>query len=296
VLYFSVGEDYIFEHLTALLASTFGALPLVHRDYYTLFNIVFMAGPAFVEQEAPDSGAWYMQEDVISTSVPRDDWPYLYLPAEGVTPFYLSMIGILAALSILAVLAASGEMRAALARRQGIDAEMFLYGFAFLLIEAKLVTAMSLLWGATWITSAVVFGAILLTILVGTIVTELKPIRWQAAAVGLVVALLATYAIPIHMLLRAAPGIRLALSVLFVGTPIIFASICFASRFRVRPAADVAFGWNLLGAVMGGLAEFFSMSVGFRAMTLVATGAYLIAFAFGRRTGGMARSETRCDP
>jgi hypothetical protein len=169
-----------------------------------------------------------------------------------------------------------------LARRGGGDWEMFLYGFSFLLIETKFVTAMSLLWGATWLTSAVVFGAILLTILAGTILMELKPIRWEVAAVGLVAALLITYAIPIHAMLRAEPVTRLALSVAFVGTPIIFASLCFASRFKVRPAADVAFGWNLLGAVLGGLAEFFSMSVGFRAMTLVAIGAYLLAFVFGR--------------
>lgn len=284
VMYFRVGEDYIFEHLAALLASTFGYLPVTERGDYTLFNIIFMAGPAFVDTNGVvDPNAWYLQEDVVASMVPRDDWPYLYLPAPGVTPFYLSMIGILCALSVLAVLLASGEMRAALVRRGGVDWEMFLYGFAFLLIEAKFVTAMSLLWGATWLTSAVVFGAILLTILVGTVVTELKPIRWQVAAVGLVAALLLTYATPIHMLLRAAPLSRLALSVLFVGAPIIFASLCFASRFKARSAADVAFGWNLLGAVVGGLAEFFSMSVGFRTMTLVAVCAYLVAFVLAAR-------------
>ncbi len=284
VLYFSVGEDYIFDHLAALLASTFGNMPVVHRDYYTLFNIIFMAGPAFAEQErVVDPDVWYLQEDFIAAAVPSDDWPYLYLPAPGVTPFYLGMIAILAILSILGVLAASGDVRAALARRQGVDGEMFLYGFAFLLIEAKFVTAMNLLWGATWLTSAVVFGAILLAILAGTIVMELKPIRWEVAAMGLVVAMVVTYAIPIHMMLRAAPVARLVLSVLFVGTPILFASLCFAARFTVRPAADVAFGWNLLGAVVGGLTEFFSMSVGFKAMTLVATGAYLLAFVVGRR-------------
>ena len=41
---------------------------------------------------------------------------------------------------------------------------------------------------------------------------------------------------------------------------------------------DLAFGWNLIGAVAGGLLEFFSMSVGLRALLLVAVGAYLGAF------------------
>ena len=56
-----------------------------------------------------------------------------------------------------------------------------------------------------------------------------------------------------------------------------FAAACFAERFRVRESVDVAFGWNLLGAVAGGLIEFFSMLVGIHAMALVALLAYAVA-------------------
>ena len=41
-MFFSVGQDYIFDHLAALLASTFGRLPVVHRDFYSMFNIIFI--------------------------------------------------------------------------------------------------------------------------------------------------------------------------------------------------------------------------------------------------------------
>lgn len=185
--------------------------------------------------------------------------------------------------SALAILAVSPDMRAGLLRRRGVDIEMFLYGFAFLLIETKFVTAMNLLWGAIWLTSAVVFGAILFTILIGTVVMQLKPVPWALAGVGLI-ALLTTYAIPLEALLRTDPPTRLALSVLYMAAPVIFASLIFAARFKVRPAADLAFGWNLPGAVVGGLAEFFSMALGFRAMTLVAITAYLLAFLVARRS------------
>ncbi len=147
---------------------------------------------------------------------------------------------------------------------------------------------MNLLWGATWLTSAVVFGAILMTILLGTVLMELRPVPWTLAGVGLVVALLITYAIPLEALLRTDPPTRLALSILYVAAPVIFASLCFASRFKARPASDLAFGWNLMGAVAGGLAEFFSMALGFRAMTLVAITAYLLAFLVARRSPGGA--------
>ncbi len=291
VMFFSVGDDYIFEHLTALLATTFGRMPVIHRAFYNMFNVIFMAGPAFENFAAPiDPGAWYLQEGAL-VGLPNDDWPYLYLPTPGVNSFYLSMIGILVLLSVLAIFGTSRGMRSGLVRRSGVDVEMFLYGFAFLLIETKFVTAMNLLWGATWLTSAVVFGAILLTILVGTVLMELKPVPWTLAGVGLVMALLVTYAIPIEALLRTDPPTRLALSVLYVAAPVIFASLCFAARFKARPAADLAFGWNLLGAVVGGLTEFFSMALGFRAMTLVAIAAYLLAFLFASRTSDGASPQ-----
>jgi hypothetical protein len=193
------------------------------------------------------------------------------------------MMAIIAGLAVLAIFAVAPEMRGAMRMRQDIDLEMFLYGFAFLLIETKFVTAMNLLWGATWITSAVVFGSILAVILIGTIVTERKPVPYPVAATVLIATLFVAYALPLHLLLSTSPAIRLALSVLFVGTPILFASLCFASRFKSRPAADLAFGWNLLGAVLGGLTEFFSMALGFRTLTLVAMVAYLGAFLLAQR-------------
>ena len=60
-------------------------------------------------------------------------------------------------------------------------------------------------------------------------------------------------------------------------------TICFADRFRVRASADLAFAWNLLGAVCGGLLELLSMSFGFKGLTLVALATYLVAFVLAGR-------------
>jgi hypothetical protein len=210
--------------------------------------------------------------------MPTDDWPYLYLPTRQVTGFYLSLMGILFALALVGVLVASPEMRKGIRSGRGIDLEMFLFGLAFLLIETRFVTAINLVWGATWITSAVVFGSILAVILLSTVIMQLRPIPWRVAAVGLIASLLATYFLPTNLLLADNPGVRLLLSVLYVGAPVFFAAACFALRFKTREAVDLAFGWNLIGAVVGGLLEFFSMSVGLKALLLVATGAYLGAF------------------
>jgi hypothetical protein len=194
-------------------------------------------------------------------------------------------------IAVVGILVSSREMREGLLKRGEVDWEMFLFGLAFLLIETKFVTTMNLVWGATWLTSAVVFGAILAMILVGTVFVELRPLPWFWAATGLVIALLATYLVPTEALVGRSAAVRLLLSVLMVGGPIFFASVCFALRFRERPAADIAFGWNLLGAVAGGLLEFLSMSLGLKALTLIAVLAYLSAFLIRSRSSGPPVAE-----
>jgi hypothetical protein len=137
---------------------------------------------------------------------------------------------------------------------------------------------MNLVWGVTWLTSAVVFGSILIMLLGATIVMQLRPMRWRIAVAGLMLSLLAGYLTPIQLLVGQDVPLKLLLSALFVGLPIFFASVCFALRFRVRISPDIAFGWNLLGAVAGGLLEFSSMAIGFKALSLLAMVLYLAAF------------------
>ena len=293
VLYFMIAERYIHDHLFGILASTFEALPAVQIADYALFNTIYAAGPAFahLSQPTPEEVEAYYSVILPSLDLPTDDWPYLYLSERGVSGFYLSLMATFLVIAIVGILMGSREMREGLLRRGEVDWEMFLFGLAFLLIETKFVTTMNLVWGATWLTSAVVFGAILAMILIGTVLMELRPLPWVWAAAGLVLALFVTYLVPTGALVGRTTPVRLLLSVLLVGGPIFFASVCFALRFRVRPAADIAFGWNLLGAVAGGLLEFFSMSLGLKALTLIAIAAYLTAFLVRSRTSGPRVAE-----
>jgi hypothetical protein len=50
-----------------------------------------------------------------------------------------------------------------------------------------------------------------------------------------------------------------------------------------------AFGWNLLGAMAGGLLETTSMAFGLKALALVALLAYLLAWAWHARARAAAR-------
>ncbi len=302
VLYFWVAKDHIRKNLEAILTDEFGAEPFVITTHYGMLNTVYMVGPAFEhlrsETLEPGDGAPVLASLALAPPgasvdpnagdavAPSDDWPYLYMAGPGVSSFYLSLMGMFLLIGVVSVFAVSPRLRQG-AMSGRADLEMFFYGVAFLLLETRFVTEMSLVWGATWLTSAVVFGAILAVVLLGTLWVESARIPFKFAFGGLLVALLVTYFLPSSVLLDRSGSMRLVLSVAYVGAPVLFASLCFALRFSVRRDADLAFGWNLLGAVAGGLLEFFSMAIGFKALVLVAGGAYLASLLTGRRAGGL---------
>ncbi|MEA2326592.1 MAG: hypothetical protein QOE68_1551 [Thermoanaerobaculia bacterium] len=283
-LYFMVGSPIIHNKLFAMLTDAFDDPPLVGTGFKHLFSEIFLAGPAWQHLQTPQLRATAQQaiKAASSVDVPTDDWPYLYLNTRNISGFYWSVAAIFLAIAAAMIALLAPEMRRAATR--AFDAEMFLFGAAFLLLETKLVTQMSLIWGATWVTSAVVFASILLMILIGTILMQRRPVRYPVAAVALVLALLVTYATPTEWLLARSVSARLALSVLFAGAPVFFASICFALRFKERREPNLAFGWNLAGAVAGGLIEILAVVIGLRSLTLVALIAYLAAFLAERRT------------
>jgi ABC-type multidrug transport system permease subunit len=276
VMYFMVSLEHIDRRLAGMLAGAFGLPPLVAGENHKVFNRIYLSGPAFDHLQLRERLAAIPATASLlaETELPSDDWPYLYLQVRGISSFYLFLIGVFSAIAILSVALASGEMRRSIVRG-GLDGEMFLFGLAFLLLETKSVTTMSLLWGATWLTSAVVFGAILAMVLAATVLVQLRPLPWVLCMGGLIVSLIAAYFVPVHALLRMNDFSRLLLSIAFVGTPIFFAAACFALLFRDRPEANTAFGWNLLGAVAGGLIEFVSMITGIRALYLLVLIAYI---------------------
>lgn len=276
VLFDSHVGEYIRERQIAMLTEVFGEPPRVQPKTYD-GHAMFFSGAAFTEQieDGPQRPSRETVDAIVAkTELPSDDWPFLYLTQRGISGFYASLMALFAALSVAAVAALSPQMRRSV-RSGGIDLEMFLFGVAFLLLETRSVTAMNLAFGATWLTSAIVFGAILSMVLLGTIAMALRPLSWRVSVVGLMLSMAVAIAVPASSLLGLEPAMRLGASALLVGAPVFFASTCFALRFKTRAEPDAAFGWNLIGAVAGGLTEFLSMAVGLRALLYIALAAYV---------------------
>ena len=208
-----------------------------------------------------------------------DDYPFLYLRDRGIPAFYgLAVVAILLA-SIIGVRAAAGSLR-----RMSPYMDLFLMGAAFLLLETKNVVQFALLFGTTWLVNALVFAGILLTVLAAIEVARRVTLpRPGLLYMLLFVALAVAWIVPQSSLLPLALPVRFVVGSVLAFTPIFVANIVFAQRFRDTASSTAAFGANLLGAMVGGILEYASLIVGYRALLIAAAALYLAAYLAGRK-------------
>jgi hypothetical protein len=208
-----------------------------------------------------------------------DDAPFPYLQKPSIPPLYLVTIAAILLVSLIMIRAVCGPLG-----QMSPYADLFFMGAAFLLLETKNVVQFALLFGTTWLVNALVFFGILLSVLAAiefaTRFTVRRPaLLYAALAAGLAV----TWAIRPAELLALAPGVRFAAAASLAFAPVFLANVIFAQRFRDVGASTVAFGANLLGAMVGGVLEYSSLLVGYRGLVIVVAILYGLAFLFGRK-------------
>jgi hypothetical protein len=219
-----------------------------------------------------------------------DDWPFLYLRNPGVAPYYLAALAVLIAFAVVAVGLASRVTRIPL--RHGFSPHFFVLGIAFLLLETRSLVTFSLLFGTTWSVNALVFFAILLSVLLAIGISARFPIRRAGPLyVGLFGTLALAWLLPPEQLLIDPPALRYALAAGLAFAPIMFANLVFAHSFRDTRAADMAFASNLLGAMIGGALEYVALLSGYRALLLVVAVLYVAAYLLATRWRRLADRE-----
>jgi drug/metabolite transporter (DMT)-like permease len=166
-----------------------------------------------------------------------------------------------------------------------LNVQLFFLGAGFMLVETKAVVTMALLFGSTWVVNSVVFLAVLMMILVANLWTlRFKPARLWPYYAGLFATLVVNAIVPLDFFLGMSRSIQVLGSCLLVFAPIMFAAVIFAASFKRTSEPDRAFGVNIAGALLGGLAEYSSMLLGFQYLVLVAILFYALS-AIGLRKG-----------
>jgi predicted membrane-bound spermidine synthase len=237
-----------------------------------------------VGRDTPLSTGEHSNPEVDAAS---DDWPFLYLKERGLPGLYRNaMIGLAAVVALLLVALQRSSRRLEAgeggAPRTLIKLAFVLMGMAFLLLETKGVIQFSLLFGTTWVNSSLVFLAALLLVLAANATAELvlNPRALPLTFALLMLSCLAPLAYPLANLLDVeSTFLRFVLAALLTFSPIYFANLLFSLTFRDQPVAEHLFGWNLLGATLGGAVEYSSMMFGYNALAVVVAVCYLLVFA-----------------
>lgn len=227
-------------------------------------------------------------EGIGGLPVATDDWPFLYVREPAVPRVTWRGMGMMVGLSL--VLWVVFRPRDAGADSSappdyGLAARSFFLGAGFMLVETKAVVHMALLFGSTWTVNTVVFAAILVMSLAGTLyVARVSPRRLEPYYAGLFAAAALGIAVPLDTFLGWDRTAQIAGACALVFAPIAFAGVIFAASFGRSARPDRVFGANVAGALAGGLAENASVLLGFQYLLCVAVGFYLLSAAFGNRT------------
>ncbi|MDT4910434.1 MAG: hypothetical protein QOI69_3675 [Pseudonocardiales bacterium] len=279
-------QQWLVDRLAGTLAEVFGHAPCLYEAPEAAALAVMTAGLTTADQSCTQS--WVRPA---ATPPPAtDDRPFLYLEHNSIPSLYRTALALIILATVLAIgfvlimnAAAGGRGALTRARTQvrGMWSyrDLFLLGAAFLLMETKSVTGFALLFGTTWIVNSLVFAGVLLAVLAAVEVThriKTPPLPLMYAV--LVGGLALSWLIPAGWLLslEVVPRALLAVAISFL--PIFAANIIFAKRFAQTANAPLAFGTNLLGAIVGGCLEYLSLVFGYRALLLLAAALYISAY------------------
>lgn len=276
MLYNYYRQPWLVQRLAGMLTDVFGSEPIIQT--YEEVSATLAVGPGV--QAAATAGtigdaSIHLPPDPEYRPA-TDNWPFLYLREPSVAPYYLVALAVILLFGTVLVAGAARATRTPLRR---FSPHFFVLGAAFLLIETRSVVTFSLLFGSTWLVNALVFFAILVSVLAAIQVNARFQLNRMAPIYLLLVATLAINAVlPPETLLAGSSALRYVAASLLAFVPIFCANLVFTRSFRDTKTADMSFASNLLGAVVGGGLEYLSLVLGFGALNLVAIVLYALAW------------------
>jgi len=209
-----------------------------------------------------------------------DDWPFLYLFEPGIPSHYLIALTMILLWAVLMV--ARGAQRGG-TRLRRFSPHFFVLGVAFLLLETRSIVTFSLLFGSTWLVNALVFFAVLASVLLAILVASRLRVRSTWLYAGLLGSLALAFVLPPASLLIEPLWLRYVLATALAFAPVFFANLVFSFSFRDTRTADMAFASNLLGAMVGGAIEYVALITGYQALVLIVGALYVAAYLLATR-------------
>jgi SAM-dependent methyltransferase len=309
VIYNYFRERWLVDRLANTAAVAFGDEPWVHVHSARAYLGVMMAGPrlrtltsdpvipdrvtAFGQSHDPSPAVRHVRDAAIEPA--SDDWPFLYLRDRHVPRHYIVVVALILGVSVAlvgltrrgqagaapfgAAQGAPSESRGAGAQPAGLSNrwswEFFLLGAGFMLLETRAITQFALLWGSTWVVASLAIASVLLMALVANfVVSRVEITRPWLVGAALLALLAVNYFVPVG---RVTFDSRVTESIFYAAlqfSPILCAGLLFGSSIKRSRSLAPDYGTNLLGAMVGGTAEYLSLLLGFRFLLVLAAVCY----------------------
>jgi hypothetical protein len=293
VVYNYFREPWLVDRLANTAARAFGDEPMVYvhpaKDQLGVMVVgprlktlpVYPVPPSEVNaynQGAPLAPAVKHERD--RTIVPAtDDWPFLYMREPHLPAHYTSALAIILLVSVVSVF---GVVRGA---THSWSWEFFFLGAGFMLLETKSIIQFALLWGSTWVVPSLTIVAVLVMALIANWTVSRVEIRRPRLVGAVLLGLLAfNYFVPVGTFGIENRMVEAVVYSVLVFSPIFCAGLLFGSSIKRSPDVTVDYGANLLGSMVGGVAEYLSLLMGFQFLLILVAGFYVAALLTRRTT------------
>jgi predicted membrane-bound spermidine synthase len=275
VLYNYYRNEWLIDKIVSMLGEVFDAPPVAYRysDPQLKFFATVFAGPKSRELDLTEEGFTQPSTHFIPAT---DNWPFLYMKEPSLPRLYGSILALILLFSFLYVwrLSPKGAIN-----RYGLP--FFFMGCAFTLLETKSIVNFLLLFGSTWLVNSLVFFAILSVVLIANWLAARYRFSQLKILYALLIATLAfNFVVPLETLLFDNLVARYILATAFLFSPIFVANLIYSTVFRDTEKANVAFGANLLGTMVGGTTEYLALYLGYQNLIVFAGIFYFLAFYF----------------
>jgi hypothetical protein len=297
VMYNYYREPWLVAKLGRMLRDSFGEAPLIKVYSGGAGSAASLAaGPAVgALAGGPPPGGTVDAVDLGAAPRPAtDDWPFLYLFEPGLPSHYFVALGLILAWGVVLIARAAHRSGTSLRR---FSPHFFVLGTAFLLLETRSIVTFSLLFGSTWLVNALVFFAVLASVLLAVLIASRFTIRrswWLYAA--LLGSIAVAYLVPPASLLIEPAWLRYVAAGALAFAPVFFANLVFSYSFRDTRTADMAFASNLFGAMVGGAIEYLALITGYQALLLLVAALYISAYVLAERVRLLADVDLVAGP
>ncbi|MEO7053787.1 MAG: hypothetical protein ABI191_02340, partial [Rhizomicrobium sp.] len=229
----------------------------------------------FLKQHAlSDVTARYAQMETAKLDLPSDDWPFFYMEKKMYPQTYLML---LALVMVIAYFLVRGLLPAA--SWQPPLLPFFFLGGGFMLIETKAITELGLLLGNTWQVVGITISSVLvMAFLANLFAARLTRQSLSWAFGGLLLVLLAGYALAMRGSIPATSLVQKLLVIAILIGPLFFSGLVFSTLIKGSKDLPAVMAYNLMGAMLGGVLEYNSMRFGFSSLYLIALALYGLAW------------------